>query len=125
MTKVKRPPSNRVYHYVERAFSAEGFHSLNVMGAFNEIGYSRAEARRLLNGGSIKIWDTSVVDKNHFEWYKRQANAIELVEPNDVFIFGHPKALIIQAKHVSPFKRLFWYLRPKVERMLESRGIIK
>jgi hypothetical protein len=103
MTKAQTPKNNTIFFYIERKFE-DGFCSLNVIEAFAEIAYSKAEARRLLTSGGIKIWDTRITeDGNHFEWYKRRAQVVELVEPEDVFIFGKPKALIVKASEGSTF----------------------
>ena len=92
---------------------------MDIVDAFNKIGYSKAEVRRLLKSGAIKIWDTRC-DGGHFEWYKRRALPVELVEPDDVLMFGHPKVLVIKKKPFPMFKRLFYWARPFVERRLEA-----
>ena len=119
MAKVKTPPRNQVEFSVERPFSAEGFHKLDVIGAFSEIGYSKAETRRLLCAGAIKIWDTRVQpDQRHFEWYKRPAQAFELIEPEEVLFFGK-RWFVIEPSPVQIYKRFYWWVRPHIERFIE------
>jgi len=118
VAKVQVPSKNSVFYNVTREFSPEGFCNLNVLDAFNEIGYSRAETRRLLNDGAIKVWDTRV-NGNKMEWYKRRSREMELVEPDEVFIFGKPKVLTIRKKPFVFYKRLFYWLRPYCERVYE------
>ncbi len=108
---------NQVYFEVVRPFSAEGFHTLDVRAAFKEIGYSNTEVKRMFSEGTIKVWDTRL-SKDKVEWYKRRASDFELVEAGDALIFGHPKALIIKRKPVFFLKRLFWAVRPRIERFL-------
>lgn len=115
---VKVPKDNKVFHYVKRKFSWEGFYKLGVIEAFAEIGYSKSEARRLLNAGGIKIWDSEVHDGG-IRWYKRTANPVELVEPEDVFIFGKPKALIVKQVPFSLWERIYYRLRTLKEQLVE------
>ena len=118
MTKAQRPFGNQTGFIIKRPFSAEGFHKLDVIGAFNEIGYSKSETRRLLNAGAIKIWDTRVLPNNtQWEWYKRPSLALELIEPRDIFLFG--KRLFVDASHVPMYKRIYWCVRPYIERFIE------
>ena len=119
------PPGNRMFYYTEVPFSAEGFYSLDVKLAIQGMGYSGAEVNRLFASNAIKTWDTRVTqDGNHFEWYKRTSRKNELVEKGDVFIVGK-RYLTINAGKVFPLKRLFWYLRPYVERYVTDRFFYK
>ena len=110
MARVQKPLTNQVYFEVVRPFTWEGFHELDVVGAFQEIGYSKAEIGRLFKDGAIKIWDTRL-NGNKFEWYKRKAETQELVEPDDVFIFGHPKVLIIKQMPFTLWEKIYYWLR--------------
>ena len=117
--------TNQVFFEIKRPFSAKGFHRLNVLEAFREIGYSNVEAKRLLANGAIKVWDTRLTDeKKHWEWFQRRANAFELMElpahnKGSVIIFGHPRVLEILPTAVPIWRRLFWEIRPIVERLME------
>ena len=105
---VKRP--DNVFNYIKRKFSWEGFTELNVVDALVEIGYSGAEAKRLFNAGGIKIWDTKVKD-GMMVWYKRRANLIEVIEPDDTLVIGKPKVLIIKQIPFSIFEKIYYNLR--------------
>ena len=114
-----------MFYYTEVPFSAEGFYSLDVKLAIQGMGYSGAEVIRLFNANAIKIWDTRVMEGGtHYEWYRRVAQRRELVEKGDVFIVGK-RYLTINASKVFPLKRLFWYLRPYVERYVTDRFFYK
>lgn len=123
--------TNQVLFQINRPFSAEGFHKLDVIDAFREIGYSHTEAKRLLSDGAIKVWDSRVTeDGNHWEWYKRKAETYELMElperdKGSVLLFGHPRILEVLPEPVPLLKRLFRRVRPNVEKVLEDWGVIK
>ncbi len=110
---------NQVYFEVVRPFSAEGFHKLDVSAAFKEIGYSNTEVKRMFSEGTIKVWDTRLAG-DKIEWFKRRTSDFELVEAGDALIFGHPKALIIDPEPVFFLKRLFWTVRPRIERFFRK-----
>lgn len=121
MTKAKIPENNKFYFDIIRSFSAEGFYKLDILDVLVEIGYSRTEATRLFNGRAIKIWDTRVPEGGKsFEWYLRPCQKVELVEPNDVLLVGKSRPLIIEADSIPILRRLFWWLRPRVERLTEA-----
>ena len=110
MTKVKAPAGNRVFHEIWRDFSWEGFHKLNVTDAFVEIGYSKSEIKRLLKNNAIKVWDTRVVG-DKMEWYKRSVELVELVEPDEVFMFGRFKFLFVSPIPFKWYQKLYYKLR--------------
>ena len=110
MARVKSPHSNQVFFEIKRRFRWEGFCRLNVRDAFGEIGYSKSEVNRLLKNGAIKIWDTRVT-VDGMEWYKRPSELVELVEPDDVFIFGKPKVLTIKQIPFSVEEIIYYKLR--------------
>uniref|UniRef100_A0A6M3L783 Uncharacterized protein n=1 Tax=viral metagenome TaxID=1070528 RepID=A0A6M3L783_9ZZZZ len=118
MAKVKRPEGNQIYHFIKRKFSWEGFCNLDIIEAFSEIGFSKTEARRLLDAGSIKIWDTRIQDSK-VQWYKRRVRQVELVEPGDVLVFGKPKVLLIEKIPFTLYETLYYKLRLLKERILE------
>ena len=105
---------------VRRRFSWEGFCQLDVAEAINEIGYSKTEIKRLFKSNAIKIWDTKITeDGNHFIRYKRVANSIELVEPDDVIIIGKYRGLTIKAVPFSFFEKAYYKLRLIKEQIQE------
>ncbi len=108
---------------ISRRFSWEGFTKLDVVGAVNEIGYSKTEIKRLFKNNAIKIWDTKITeDGNHFVWYKRVANQVELVEPNDVIVIGKYKRLVIKAIPFSVLEKLYYKLRLIKEQIQDRLG---
>jgi len=109
MTNVKAPQGNRVFYEIEREFSWEGFHNLNVIYALKEIGYSVSEATRLLNCGGIKIWDTKIYG-GKIQWYKRGVSRMELVEVGDNLIIGK-RILEIKKKPFPTYRKLFYRIR--------------
>ncbi len=97
---------------IKRKFSWEGFCKLDVIEAINETGYSKTEIRRLFKNSAIKIWDTKLTeDRNHFVWYKRVANTVELVEPDDVLVIGKYRRLVIRALAFSVYEKIYYKLR--------------
>lgn len=115
MTNVKAPWGNRVFYDVEREFSWEGFHNLDVIYALKEIGYSVAEATRLLNSGAIKIWDTKVHD-GKMVWHRRRVSRMELVEVGDNLIIGS-KILVIKPRPFPLHMKLFYHIRDIWDRL--------
>lgn len=108
-----------IYMSVERQFSAEGFLRLDVLEVLKEI-FSSTEAHRLFKEGAVKIWDTRVQDGKVF-WYKRSCNRKELVEKGEWVLVGR-RAIQIRAKPINIFKKVFYYVRPYVERCIETVG---
>ena len=109
MSKVKAPID--MFHTIRRKFSWEGFYRLDVIGALVEIGYSNSEAHRLLKSNSIKIKDTKVREGgNHYVWYWRDINKVELVEPEDVIKIGK-SYITIKSLPFSPIEILYYKTR--------------
>ena len=118
MPKAQMPPF-QIYFNIARPFSWEGFTHLNVLEALSEIGFSKTEGKRLLSSGSIKIRDTRITeDGKHFEWYRRTAGAMELVEPNDIFYIGKRVLTILQIPF-SIWEKLYYSIRDWIEKSLK------
>ncbi len=118
-TKATRPQTNQPYYTFPTKFSSENFTKLDVVDILCSIGYSKAEARRLLLSGGVKIWDTRLDDGGKtFSWYKRVASQRELVEPEDVFVIGGKKFITIKKLNPPLPKRVFYWLRPYFERYI-------
>ena len=108
---------------VVRGFSPEGFCSLSVVDVLKEIGYSGAEAGRLLRSGAVQIRDTRVTpDGNHWEWYRRKARETELIEPEDILSVSNSRFITIKKKPYPFYKALFYWLRPYWEKYIFEAG---
>ena len=115
MMQVQRP----LYPKVTRPFSSEGFCWINVLETVVEAGYSKAETKRLLEAGAIKVDAWKVTEDNcHMQHYRRKAGVMELIDKGMCLYLGKHTVIEILPTHVPLYKRLFWRYRPTVERWL-------
>lgn len=102
----------KIFDYIDRKFSWDGFLRVNVLDVCTEAGVSRAEAERLFSKGVIKVWDTRTAKEgNRQEWYKRKAQLTELVSSNEAVYCGKVKSIIIRPKPFSLLERIYYSLR--------------
>lgn len=109
MTRVGRPEGELT---VTKKFSWEGFCKLDIAEVLDEVGFSKAESRRLWKDGAIKIYDTRVTPDG-FVWYKRKSEPVELAEPYDL-IFAGRRVITILPEIFNIWERIYYRLRDKV-----------
>jgi hypothetical protein len=122
MTKVIRPTGELE---IRRKFSAEGFCQLDVLGALSESGYSKAEAHRLFGNGAVRVEDIKILpDRKHVVKYRRKAEAVELIEPDEHLYIGKHRTLTVREQKRNILFRLYRRGRVRVEMFLERFGIV-